>query len=296
MSFARAAVAAAALALTAAGVRAAESQLLEFQSVYSSILLRIENDFVTFQHTHRGARMAVVDLEDPARQVLAYSPYLFAGELARPDPARILNVGLGGGVFNNAAVVLYPDAQITTVEIDPVFLDLAAEYAGFVETERNTVEISDGRRWIDRNEETWDWIILDAYNKDVQIPFHLTTVEFHQLVSDHLTPGGVAVANLHSTNERLYERLVATISEVYPSVRIFPVPGAGNVIAVMSNLDEDGFDARLDMEVDLDLALAAEPLNIDFDEIREQVETPRVNPRTRLLTDDFAPVEFLQAR
>src|SRR5690606_6568059 len=58
-------------------------------------------------------------------------------------------------------------------------------------------------------------------------PFHLTTREFLEELSERLSPGGVVAANVIGAVEgprsRLFRSMVRTYQEVFPQVYIFPV-------------------------------------------------------------------------
>ena len=69
---------------------------------------------------------------------------------------------------------------------------------------------------------------IDAYRQPY-IPFHLTTKEFFQEVSDHLAPNGVAMINAGrtGTDTRLVDALANTMLQVFPHVYVIDVPTHG---------------------------------------------------------------------
>ena len=70
------------------------------------------------------------------------------------------------------------------------------------------------------------------------IPFHLATVEFFQLVKQHLAPDGVAVVNAGKGpdgDDRLGVALAGTMRQVFPQVFVIDTAGFGNQIVVGVN-------------------------------------------------------------
>ena len=155
--------------------RRAAARALEFNSPYNFVHIAKEGSLVTFRYSFNGARMSSIDLANSAYQVLPYTRYYHAADLIRRNPRKVLMAGLGAGAFNRLFNLIHPEAQLVTVEIDPMILDLAEEHAGFRAGPNNRVVIDDTRIYLRRSRETYDWIVLDAFDRDAQIPVHLTT-------------------------------------------------------------------------------------------------------------------------
>ena len=92
--------------------------------------------------------------------------------------------------------------------------------------ERLQVDVEDGRRYLTRNDERYDVIVLDAFYAD-SVPFHLTTLEFLQLVHERLNPGGVVVTNVigaeRGSQSKLLRSMYRTYRAVFPTVAVHPV-------------------------------------------------------------------------
>ena len=73
---------------------------------------------------------------------------------------------------------------------------------------------------------------MDAY-RPPYIPFHLTTVEFFELVRDHLAEDGVVAVNVGrtDTNYALVDAMTATMAQVFPSVFVVDEPGPPGTLA-----------------------------------------------------------------
>ena len=84
---------------------------------------------------------------------------------------------------------------MTTVELDPDVVDAAYTWFKLPRDPRLRVEVDDGRRFLQRTDERYDVIMVDAFYSD-GVPFHLTTLEFVELMRERLTPGGVIATNV----------------------------------------------------------------------------------------------------
>ena len=101
-------------------------------------------------------------------------------------------------------------------------------------------------------------IFGDAYNSFISLPWHLTTVEFNDLVKGHLKNGGIYVVNFISAlklgDSLFFQSMLKTFRLSFPNVYIFVFGDVAfmpqNVILVgvnsdekinLSNIDDDFF-------------------------------------------------------
>ncbi len=266
-----------------------------YDSPYNHVIVLQKADVISFKRMENGAIVSAIDRANPARQVVSYTRYLFAPALFHPAPQRVLNVGLGAGAINRLFTKLFPDTLLVSVEIDKMIVEVAAKYTNFVESPNNRVVIQDGRVFLRRDKRQWDWIIIDAFVKRSQIPPHLTTLEFYQLVSDRLTDYGLMAINLH-TGSRLFDSQAATLRAAFRQVLFFRVGKRGNVIALGADFEKP---LLLSLLENLDPATLpdARDYEVDFAMIRNAVvppDAPLLNRSGKVLIDDYAPVEFLE--
>jgi spermidine synthase len=238
-----------------------------------------------------------VDISNLRRHRFEYTKMAFCGLLYKPEPHRILVLGLGGGVIPREMHHYFPLAQIDVAEIDPAIPGIAKKYFGFAEDDRLKVHIADGRMFIKEQlrKETgkkYDIVILDAFNGEY-IPFHLMTKEFLEEVKGVLAEDGVVVANVFSNN-RLFDAEWATFLAVFGQCQVY----VGNQ-TVNAMLAAPGSKGRT---ITIDEALSR--ANILQSRIRPAFEMATVakllrpnmrpDPRTKVLTDDRAPVNRLR--
>jgi spermidine synthase len=188
---------------------------------------------------HTGAFRATQTSLYPERPLFLVAPYTrvaLIGPALAPRDGRLLFVGLGGGAMPTYTRKVMSEATIDVVEIDPMIIDVAKSYFGFVADERLSVHADDGRAFIERAPAgSWDVIVLDAFSDD-EVPYALTTAEFLAAVRARLTGDGVVVSNLWTANER-YASMVETYRAVFDQVALIRVERRPQVILVAAHAE-----------------------------------------------------------
>jgi len=154
------------------------------------------------------------------------APFM-AGTNAKEN-ADVLILGMGTGTYARQCMNYFDNLSIEGVEIDQKITDLAMEYFDF--PEGVSVTTYDGRAFLNAVDETYDVIMVDAY-QDITIPFQMSSVEFFTLVKEHLKEDGVMVINMnmHSDEEgNINEYLTDTIASVFDTVYSVDVRGSTN--------------------------------------------------------------------
>jgi len=275
----------------------AGSEEYTYDSPYAHYVIRKNGPVVEMRHLRKETTWleSAVDLDDLARPVVPYTAALYAGVFFKDAPRRVLMVGLGGGGFNHLFTAAFPEAVLHTVEIDPLALELATKHMGFRGTPRNVVSIQDGRQFVKKSRQTWDWIILDAFHAG-HVPFHLKTKEFYAEIRRKLAPDGILLVNLHS-GTILYDADVKTLQSSFPQLMLFEVRQRGNVIAVAANYESPSLADQLRR---YDPARAKPVLRkyVDLKALREDRIADRnreASVKAQVLTDDYCPAEYLNA-
>ena len=243
-----------------------------------------------------------VDLADPDRSVVGYEEALLAAVAFRPGIRRACVIGLGGGSFSRHFARLHPDAEIDTVEIDPVVRELALEFFLYRESERVRTTIEDGRVFLSKPGPAYDLIVLDAFNS-TGVPFHLTTREFFEIVRRRLSPDGIFAANfvgqLMGKEGRLFWATYRTIrrqfGQVYvanPEIRAGRAPSSGNLI-VYATVSTDPLEIGDVQRRAAELAARWKLQNLES-YMASLVHAPEAPAGIPELSDAYAPVEALQ--
>ncbi len=216
------------LAARAAWAQQPERLLEEAHSEFNHIQVTEQGTVRTMYFVVDGMRYieSRFDTAHPTSLDLDYSRTMMAGFLVQPAPKRVMMMGLGGGQISNYLFSRFPGIEIDTVDIDPEVVRLAEKYFGVPSDDpkyRN--HVGDGRLFIEKAEQPWDMIMLDAF-RGVFVPYHLKTREFYEAVLAKLSPEGVVVANLHNLT-RMYPYDRTTLEVVFPQRYAF-VSEAGN--------------------------------------------------------------------
>lgn len=160
---------------------------------------------------------------------------------------RVAIIGLAAGTIAHQFTQVYGPVRIDGVEIDPAIVNVGRKY--FAMNEPNLhVYVQDGRTFLEITHEHYDLVAIDAFQQPY-IPFQLTTREFFTTIRSHLSPTGVVALNTGhtATDFRLVQAFVNTMSQVFPSVYTFNVPGTFNteVMATMQPTSIDTFRLNL---------------------------------------------------
>jgi len=237
------------------------------------------NDFLT-QNTY-----------DPQRkQSMSQFTYLLAG-LARcytTNTSDVLCIGMGVGIV--PMDFASQGARVDVVEINPAVVPVATKFFDF-QPDKVHLTLDDGRHFLNRCRKQYDAVILDAFLSDSS-PSHLLTREAFSAIRRVLRPGGALVINAfgHEEPDRDFfaASLTRTLSVVFPSVRIH------------SNGDGGFFYVASDRSP---LTMVHPPiLDKVHPAVRSEAQAAYAGTLTtapdhgRVLTDDFNPVEFYDAR
>lgn len=238
--------------------------------------------------------------------MLAYAATL-AGEEERP---RVLLVGAGAGSTARALLEFVPGARVEGLELDPKVLDFARAHLRLTELESRGVRIHggiDGRAGLVALEGPFDAILIDAYARQVEIPFHLITREMFQLCLRKLAPHGVVAVNVScfGDDDPLLEAVAETMADAVdvqgtdadrPAVHLLRVRRDHNRIVFLRR------DGRLPDRVrKLDALRARASASPALWSVSQYALTPEVwtvfqrKGNATPLTDDYAPLEALQA-
>lgn len=130
----------------------------------------------------------------------------FAEAIAKRGGAeRVLVLGGGGFSLPKHLIAEFPRMQVDVVEIDPAIIDIAREkfFLDRLEKlagERLRVVCDDGWAFVRASEKPYDVIVNDAFSGKRPLG-PMATDEGAQVVAEHLSPGGLYLANIRSSLE-----------------------------------------------------------------------------------------------
>ena len=278
-----------ALALPVAAAGAQE--IYQEKSLYRNIVVYEEQGLRCMKFGRQATgRQSCINLKNPDALVLGYTKLLLGALYLKPEPEKILIIGLGGGSLPSALHKILPQARIETVELDPSVAKVAERFFGFKPGKDNAVAIEDGRVFVKRAQKQgkkYDLVILDAFDH-VYVPEHMLTREYLLEVKSLLEKDGVLAANTFSSS-RLYDAESATYANVFG--KFYNLKTENRVILARN----DGLPPLAQLQAS---AVQLEPkLNLfgtGKDRLlplfSSKVDWPE---ETRILTDQYSPANLL---
>jgi spermidine synthase len=205
-------------------------------------------------------------------------------------PLDVLVIGGGAGTLRGL-LRRFHDARIRSiveVEIDPTVTAQSPDFGGPLAAADRIWNV-DGRAALRAEGRTYDFVVLDAYARQVAIPAHLGTREAFAAVKARLSPRGVFALNVSAADLEapLVRALTATLRAEFPTVYAAPVPNSWNV-TLLAGARPDPHTAVFERGDALD------PIRRAFREFLLPVADPPAGVVP--LTDDLAPLESLARR
>lgn len=215
------------------------------------------------------------------------APLMVNGKTAKD--ASMLILGMGTGTYAVQCEKYFDNRNIEGVEIDEKITELSRKYFSLPDSVKVTTY--DGRAFLHAVDRKYDVIMVDAY-QDITIPFQMSSVEFFQLVKEHLNENGVMVVNMSmrgSGEGNINQYLSDTIASVFGTVYTADVKGSTNRELFASDNPQ-----MLQVLVDNKNKLQSKDL-------RQMMETVYAGctpyeAGSYIMTDDKAPVELLGMR
>lgn len=223
--------------------------------------------------------------------------YFLAAPLFSRGPVqvdRVYLLGLAGGTAAQLFSDSYGPMPIDGVELDPDIIAAGRRYFNLDAYPNIHAIAADGRAWLwgQGGRTPYSVIAIDAY-RPPYIPFHLTTVEFFQIVSDNLAEDGVVAINAARSRDdyALVGALAATLAQVFPSVYVVDesreLYDLGNSLLVATKQPTTLADFQRNVAA---IDPAAQPLLAEMAARAAATARPAAT-QGPVMTDDRAPIE-----
>ena len=172
-------------------------------------------------------------IQRPNALELAYTREMMAGLLLRdpPWPRDVLLVGLGAGSLAKFIYHKLPETRITVVEIDPQVEIIARLHFKLPDDPlRLRVIIGDGARYMLQDDQAFDYILVDGFDKSGRAGV-LDTEPFYQACRARLTSQGLLSVNLLGRSRGFVASKDRIASAFEDQALVFPSCDSGNAIA-----------------------------------------------------------------
>lgn len=235
-----------------------------------------------------------------------YYDVLAAATLWSEKPApRVAVIGAGTGSVVRSLDALVPGARVEAFELDPRITELGRKYFRVGELEAKGARFMDGidgRVALQISADPFDAILIDAYARQTEIPFHLVTREMFELCASRLTDGGILAINVSSFGrEDPVRRSIAGTLGGAPSWKPSGKPLSLHVRGEHNSVVVARKGAPLRTPADLLRTVRSASKPSPLQPLLQFVASPSGHlwetegPDTLTLTDDRAPMELLQA-
>jgi spermidine synthase len=151
-------------------------------------------------------------------------------QLVQPDNALVI----GAGSMEMEAMIPDNAGMVTTVEIDPLVVDVSLRYFDAfnrMSVLRNRrIVIDDAKYFISNTSERYDLVAMDIPAAYALQTASLYSASFYQAIGDRLTENGVLVANLTSTfepDDLVSRRITASLLANFDQVVVYTPRSAG---------------------------------------------------------------------
>jgi len=181
-------------------------------------------------------------------------------------PERVLVIGCGAGVTAGAVSIDPLVKQQTIAEIEPLVPRVVSTYFSdynfaVVSNPKVKVHLDDARHFLLTTSERFDAITSDPLDPWVKGAATLYTLEFFEVVKQHLNPGGVMTlfVQLYENDEQAVKSQVATFLKAFPNGAVFA-----------NTIDGQGYDIVLYGPV--------QPHRINIDDVQARLDKPENAP------------------
>ena len=144
--------------------------------------------------------------------MLAYTEFMKGIFNAYPTHRKVLHIGLGGGIVST--FLANQNRQVTAVEIDKHVVDAAQNYFNLPKSVK--VALDDGRHFLNRSEEKYDILILNAFNSSIP-PWNLFTKQSFEKCYSKVNQDGVMVVEVGGIVEGDEDALLSSVNRTIES-------------------------------------------------------------------------------
>lgn len=192
-----------------------------------------DEDGVRYLHFGTPWIQGAMRLDRPDAIEVEYVQQMMLWTLFMDNPAHICQLGLGAATLTRFCHLHYPQAQITTVEIDQDVIDVCRDkFLLPPNGDRLNVLLGDAMEFVSDpdNHGTLDILQVDLYDADARGPA-LGSPEFYRACADSLKADGMMTVNLFCDYPEHNDHLLR-MEEVFEAVAWLPEVHDSNIVAI----------------------------------------------------------------
>lgn len=219
--------------------------------------------------------------------VFEYTKYYRLAKHFKHDLQYSLLIGGAAYSYPKDYLRKYPLAKLDVVEIDPELTKLAKKYFNLKDDSRLTIYHEDGRTFLNKTENKYDVIFMDAFTAYLSIPYQLTTKQAAQKMFNALSQDGVVLVNIISAIEgekgKFLRAELATYKAMFPQVYLIPVRDNNDGLRVQNIM-------LVALKSDIEPSFVSD--DQELNSYLENLWTKEIEMDMPILTDDYAPVDY----
>lgn len=178
----------------------------------------VDKETIRSLHFDSIEKQSSMDLIHHQDLVLTYTHSMMVSLIFKPQPLKVLCVGLGGGSIPRFFLHYFPHLKLDIVEIREAVVDVARDYFFLPEDERMRIFVEDGLEFIQgKIPEAYDIILIDAYDKS-GMSMSLVDQVFFSHCQRLLTSGGVFAINMWSEPRSIYRKTMKLMKRFFPEL------------------------------------------------------------------------------
>lgn len=227
-----------------------------------------------------------IKINNPTELLFNYSKIIASTTEQYMEERDINALLIGGGAFTFPTFFTHrwPNSSITVIEIDNKLKDISEEYFYFEDSNKIKIIEEDGRTAIRKlPKKSFDVILLDAYNSELSIPFHLTTKEFFEDLQKISKEESLIIINIvgtiGGTRDDFTFSMIKTVQSVFSNI-ILKRTEVNDKMITSQNFILIASNKKIPQNI------IEDEKTINYMTIKNQ------DAKGIILTDSFSPIEF----
>jgi spermidine synthase len=180
-------------------------------------------------HFNLWATQSEMRCHAPNELIVPYTRTMMGFLLFKPQPQKIVMIGLGGGSLAKYCYAKLPDASIVVAEVNPEVMALRDQFRIPPNEERFQVLCEDGAALVGKVSDCVDVLLVDGFDLHGQSA-QLCTQRFYEDCYRSLAPEGLIVINLSIDDPNL-EQSHARLRRIFGNAVLVGSPDGTNKVA-----------------------------------------------------------------
>lgn len=200
------------------------------EQVFSDVLDVREFEHYRWFHLSSPAVQSLMNTAAPAQILLPVPQSMLLFMLWKKSPLRVLNLGLGGGVFERF-FNSHSTIDVVSVEQSQSIINMAKQY--FDLPEKTTVVNQSAQQYLKTQNEDNDVMLIDIYeNKSVSsCLFHKN---FYRDMNKNVTDNGVVFINLIVDSKKVLLELLGVVGDIFQYSALVEFSDYKNLVLILS--------------------------------------------------------------